>query len=61
MFRNASRGARQIRPSRLDEIASRFLPAIYNLQGIALGHLYDYCAGDEIFYLQALRTKRQEP
>ncbi len=54
LVRNSSRGARQIRPARLDGIASGFLASIYNLQGIALEHLYDYCAGDEIFYLQSL-------
>jgi hypothetical protein len=48
-------------PNRLDEIASSFLASIYNLQGIALGHLYDYCADDEIFYLQSLKSQRSEP
>ena len=32
VFRNASRGARQILPSRIDEIASGFLPAIYTFR-----------------------------
>jgi hypothetical protein len=56
LVRNASRGVRQIRPIVLTKS-----PGVSFLLGIAFGHLHDYCAGDEVFYLQPLRTTRPEP